>query len=128
MGIIYGFTAAISMAVMTLLVNSSRSDFSLGQIVFARSFVMCIFTLPFALGHLSLIKTKISRLLLVRSVLGAAASITYLRTLQLGHLGLANSLAVVTQVIVPVGAFIFLREKLGKIQIMGLILIIFSFS
>jgi drug/metabolite transporter (DMT)-like permease len=125
-GTVSGILASIAMAVMTLLVHKSVERYTLGDIVLSRSVFMIMFSLPFAFKALKQVFSSQHKTLWLRSILGGLAMVMYLKTLQLGHVGLANSLAVLTQVVVPIGAWIYLRERLSRKQCVGISVIIVS--
>lgn len=124
MGTSSALIAAICLALMGVLTHQSRDSLTLGDVVVWRSALMVVVTVPFILKTYKHLFTSTSLPLWIRSVTGSAAMILYLKTLQMGHVGIGNSLAILTQVFVPVLAFFFLKERFSMLNVMGLVVIV----
>lgn len=123
LGIVFGLLASLAMALMSVLIHFTSERYTLGDIVFFRSLFMMLWTLPFAMKHLPRLLQKDSLYLWIRSLIAGVSMITYMKTLQLGHVALANSMAALTQVFVAILAYAVLKERLQRWQIFGLILV-----
>lgn len=123
LGIFFGLFASLSMAAMSVLIHFTTDRYTLGDIVFYRSLFMMMVALPFASKHFLKMFDKKSIYVWLRSLIAGIAMITYIKTLQLGHVALANSMAALTQVIVALIAFFLLKENLQKQQILGLFVV-----
>lgn len=107
--------SAVSFTAMNLLVKY-LVEFSVGQLVFFRSFGSLFFTMPFLMYHRISVLGNEKKLLIYRGIAGATSMALFFMSVAYLAIGSAVSLRYLSPIFATILAVIFLRERVKWIQ------------
>ena len=125
-GIFFGLLASASYAVMSFLVHLNPSQYPVGQMIFFRGVLSFFILLPFCYRDLSQYVSRDGHSLWIRSLAGAGGVICYFTSLQGTSSANANVLFSSSPIFVAFFGWILFREKLGRLEIAGIVAILFG--
>ena len=120
-GYFYAFLGATLYAGMSFLVHWNPGQYPPEQLVFVRVIFSCLVLLPFCYRELPRYFHKDSFFLWLRSTSGAVGVILYFYTLQGTSSANGNLIFSSSPIFVCLFAWIFFREKITRLELMGIL-------